>query len=940
MSAINGTRGAAFCRLRSSLQTFLIACLLPLSAVAQDDQTFDPIAAGTLLDELVGGLEAAPEDADVLDEVRSAAVRIAADAGSCSNTWTDEVGRLEERYAPLAEVTGDVAPAVFDQRLEVRELLDTAIARQTACAGIEDDASALIERVTSIQNQLSQRFLSYRGDSVLRALQDFPKRLRNLGKLIGQGGDLQFTDGLDAPKLLLLLFCSGVVAAGFGVYLRQRFLQGYEKATRRDQTPKLRHLFPKPLAEHSPVLLSGLAFLIVFYAGVLNASLDLILVRLSLGILLVGASWVVIDWSTGPLSPAASVKGLIPVHVQPLRNRLRIVALTLVASFIVLGTNWLTIRLIGPDVAGRALMIFLVACSLLYVNLYLGRIPGIKYRFRLLRAAATVGLIIGIAAVLIGYQNFAGYVIHGITRSALALFVLWLFVWLVSTGLKSLRQEETDDPSALRQALGAGGGVSRSAIGFMQLVSDLVLWLSVIVYLIYVWDESGTTLEQLIDLVVRGGTVGTIRLVPAQIIGGILVFAALLIVIGWIKRWIDRRWLQHIVMERGAREALITLFGYVAFIIALLVGLTQAGVDLGGLAIVSGALALGIGFGLQEIANNFVSGLILLFERPIRAGDFVTVGDIEGFVRKISIRATEIETLDNQNVLVPNSELVSGRVTNWVLRDPHGRIRLVVGVAYGSDVEKVRDILQDVACRHPEVITDGRAPAPRALFMGFGDSSLDFELRCRINRIDRRFAVASDLNFQIDAEFRNAGVSIPFPQRDLHIVSYPEAAAAAEEPRTQPPIEEPAVRELQPEPVTRHHSEAITVSAGIDECWATLIDGERLSKWLGGEVDIAAYIGGAYSWAIPDAGEVRGRIDMFIPPQRMRLMQMPREGEEPLPTGPITITFALSEDDGKTRVQVTVAGMPASEEWEEDYNRSQTFWRNALIDLDEMLTRK
>ena len=130
------------------------------------------------------------------------------------------------------------------------------------------------------------------------------------------------------------------------------------------------------------------------------------------------------------------------------------------------------------------------------------------------------------------------------------------------------------------------------------------------------------------------------------------------------------------------------------------------------------------------------------------------------------------------------------------------------------------------------------------------------------------------------------------------------------------------------------------MSAGIDECWATLIDGERLSKWLGGEVDIAAYIGGAYSWAIPDAGEVRGRIDMFIPPQRMRLMQMPREGEEPLPTGPITITFALSEDDGKTRVQVTVAGMPATEEWEEDYNRSQTFWRNALIDLDEMLTRK
>ena len=309
-------------------------------------------------------------------------------------------------------------------------------------------------------------------------------------------------------------------------------------------------------------------------------------------------------------------------------------------------------------------------------------------------------------------------------------------------------------------------------------------------------------------------------------------------------------------------------------------------------------------------------------------------------MRRISIRATEIETLDNQNVLVPNSELVSGRVTNWVLRDPHGRIRLVVGVAYGSDVEKVRDILQEVACRHPEVITDGRAPAPRALFMGFGDSSLDFELRCRINRIDRRFAVGSDLNFEIDAEFRKAGITIPFPQRDLHIVSYPETDATRDSARTPEPGEKQRLRAAPVEPVTRHHTESVTIAASIDDCWATLIDGEKLSAWLGGEVEIAAYIGGTYSWSIPDAGKVRGRIDMFIPPQRMRLMQMPREGEEPLPTGPITITFALSEEDARTTVSVTVSGIPAIEEWEEDYNRSQTFWQNALVDLDELLARK
>ena len=165
-----------------------------------------------------------------------------------------------------------------------------------------------------------------------------------------------------------------------------------------------------------------------------------------------------------------------------------------------------------------------------------------------------------------------------------------------------------------------------------------------------------------------------------------------------------------------------------------------------------------------------------MFERPIKAGDFVTVGETEGFVKRISIRSTEIETLDNQDVLVPNSELISGRVTNWVLHNPYGRLRIKVGVAYGSDIKLVKEILEDAAGNHAEVITDGRAAGPKALFMGFGDSSLDFELRVRILRIPKRFDVTSDINFEIDKRFRESGIEIPFPQRDLHIKSTPEAS--------------------------------------------------------------------------------------------------------------------------------------------------------------------
>ena len=877
--------------------------------------------------------------------MRTRAGQIAGDAAACARRWADESSRLESRLTRLNEAfSSDVPPGYFDQLNDVESEQREAEARQAACAGIEDDASALIAQITELQDRLAEQFLSYRGDSLITALRNFPQRVRAWPAELRSANELSLIDSLTPLRLLWYLVASGIVAAGIGIAIRRRFQNWFAANGGPNSEPKMRYLFPKPLAEYSPSLLSGLAFVVVLAVSIRDPSLDLVVMRIALGVFLFGIGCVMINWATGPLSPSASVKGLIPHHVAPLRFRLRILLFALIASFVVLGTNWLTIRMIGPEVTGRAAMIFLVAGALLYAILYLGRVPGLRRRFRLVRAAAVFGLLIGMFAILLGYQNFAGYVVHGITRSALALSILWIFIWLVSMTFEYLSTEGTSAAASVRRTFGTTRDGSRSGLGFMQLIADLVLWLSLVVYLIYVWDESGTTLDRLNELVVRGGTVGNITLVPAQIIGGILVFAALLVVIGWIKRWIDRRWLQHIVMERGAREALITLFGYVAFVAALLIGLTQAGVDLGGLAIVSGALALGIGFGLQEIANNFVSGLILLFERPIRTGDFVTVGETEGFVRKISIRATEIETLDNQNMLVPNSELVSGRVTNWVLRDPYGRLRVTVGVAYGSDIALVRDILEQVAREHSEVITDGRAPAPRALFMGFGDSSLDFELRCRINRIERRFTVTSDLNFAIDREFREAGISVPFPQRDLHVVSYPDTAGA--------PVDEPEAREEHPEETMRTrtlaHPESVTrqfrldaeIDADIADVWHAITDAETMTKWLNAEVEFAPYIGGAYEMTLQGDRHMQGRIDVFIPPQRMRLVEGPREGEEPLPTGPITTHIVLRDDDDKTALSVAVSGFPDSEDWEPDYNRAQSFWQAALDELADLVARK
>ncbi|MEM7501380.1 MAG: mechanosensitive ion channel domain-containing protein [Pseudomonadota bacterium] len=917
-----------------------LSAITPKPLAAQESGEFDPYVADAEIADLRTRLSSTEASPEFLALSRTRVSQIVTQAEGCAARFAEEQELLEARRERLTTgLTSDAPPALLTQRSEVEQQLEEATTRQVACADVADDGSALIVRIAELQNQLAQQFLSYRGESVIRAARDFPARLRSWPGQLREANNLSLVDGLTPLQLLWYLVGGGILAAGIGVFMRQRFQRWFAAGGGPEAKPQMRYLFPKPLAEYSPSLLSGLAFVLVLFAAIESPSLDLAVIRIALGIFLFGLGCVVIDWATGPLSPSASVKGLIPHHVKPLRLRLRLVLFTLIASFVVLGTNWLQIRMIGPEVTGRAMMIFLVASALLATILYVGKIPGVRRRFRLVRTASVVGLLLGIVAIFLGYHNFAGYVIHGITRSALALSVLWILIWLVSTAFEYLMSETVPAAANVRRAFGTTRAGSRSGLGFMQLIADLVLWLSLVVYLIYVWDEAGTTLDSLNETIVRGITVGDIQLVPAKIIGGILWFAALLIVIGWIKRWIDRRWLQHIIIERGAREALITLFGYVAFVIALLVGLTQAGVDLRGLAIVSGALALGIGFGLQEIANNFVSGLILLFERPIRAGDFVTVGEIEGFVRKIKIRATEIETLDNQNVLVPNSELVSGRVTNWVLHDTHGRLRVTVGVAYGSDIDMVREILEQVAREHPEVITDGRAPAPRALFMGFGDSSLDFELRCRINRIERRFSVTSDINFAVDAAFREAGIPIPFPQRDLHIVSYPEPATAdAAEDAGEETLRARALAQL--ESVTRQHQHDVVLAADIAEVWRVLTDAEALSKWLGAEVTLAPYIGGAFDITTADGQRQHGRIDVFIPPQRMRLVQSPQDGEDPLPSGPITTLIVLRDVDGKTSMNVTVSGFPDSEDWEEDYNRSESRWQNALVELADLVGRK
>jgi small-conductance mechanosensitive channel len=220
--------------------------------------------------------------------------------------------------------------------------------------------------------------------------------------------------------------------------------------------------------------------------------------------------------------------------------------------------------------------------------------------------------------------------------------------------------------------------------------------------------------------------------------------------------------------NRGFQEALAALIQYSLAFLGLFGSLQLWGIDLSSLAILASVLGVGIGFGLQTIVNNFVSGLVILLERPIQVGDFINIDDLVGTVEKIGARSTEIRTLDQISIIVPNADFINSKVINWSHGHPTIRIRLPVGVAYGSDIEQVKTALLEAAKRHPKVLG---YPAPFVLFTEFGDSALHFLLIVSLRDPRSQFIVASELNQLIAHKFEAYQIAIPFPQRDVHLRS-------------------------------------------------------------------------------------------------------------------------------------------------------------------------
>ena len=271
------------------------------------------------------------------------------------------------------------------------------------------------------------------------------------------------------------------------------------------------------------------------------------------------------------------------------------------------------------------------------------------------------------------------------------------------------------------------------------------------------------------DLFYLGGQKITIFLIIEIIVFTLIAWLIVRIIKEWIKRW----FLVRFGFDRGSREAIASVIGYILAIFGFLIVLQKVGIDLSSLTVIAGAIGIGVGFAFKNLASNFISGITLLFEQPIKVGDLVEVGDILGTVEKISIRSTVIRNLTGVFVIVPNFRFMENDVVNWSYQDSRSAIKIPINIAYGSDTVLVTEALLAAARKEPKVLS---YPAPKVLFTGFGDYALEFKLLVWIENPREQFLIISSLNFLIESELRYRSIKIPFPQRDLHIQN-PEALA-------------------------------------------------------------------------------------------------------------------------------------------------------------------
>jgi potassium-dependent mechanosensitive channel len=744
----------------------LLTAVIPCCYSASDTTPFDFDSFQGKIRDITREIKGESASKKEIEKARKQTDDFLQSATECIDTSTVQIGLLDQEILSLGPVADHEPPETVKERGRLTREKQSKQVRISECRLISTLAARLKNELADRDKiRIKSDFLSKTEDFYGEIWVDLPSfnqfKIRFTTYCSNHSGlhDASF------PKIFLLL----LLMAGGGFSGREffRFLQGkvspFLRKEPSQQVPPLKGSLETTAAFAA---LAGGGYLFYICRDSLS---EVYGPWLFLSVVLYGFSMSLFHFHS-----ILRHSGYLPSPGAPPLLRIRLLVALCLLLFFSTRLNLEGFTALNAPFALAQSIIILAVCLTGWSLLWSFDLPVglVRYR-RSARIIISMIFILVLMVELSGYRNFSIFLLVGLFSTYLLSALLRVTLLAVDEIIGGFHLGKYRWQQRVRQSLGISSDEILLSVLWLGFIFKLLAYFTAFFLLLQAWGLSNDQRKEITSYLVNGLHFGGLVIAPARILMGVFVFACCWTFVSWIKLQLEKKWLQRSHASQSVQETLVTATGYAGFALAFVIGLSIAGVSFSNLAVIAGALSVGIGFGLQNIVNNFVSGLIILFERPVKRGDWISVGNTEGYVQKISVRSTLIQTFDRSDVIVPNSELISNQVTNMMLNDRFGRLVVPIGVAYGSDTDQVRTILLDIAKTNPRVVNDGSAPQPQVLFLEFGESSLNFELRCHLSNIDDRFVAKSEINYDIDREFRKHNVSIPFPQRDVYIKETP-----------------------------------------------------------------------------------------------------------------------------------------------------------------------
>ena len=754
---------------------FLLTMLMASGGLAEEAKPADASAAASfdVIKTEIDAVESAIDDKSVsaerLVELRQKTNELAASLRETLQEIEPRAADAAERLKQLGPAPARDAPAEIQDIAEQRKKL---IADSSELDGEVKQARLLIlrvdqlgERVSAKRHTLYARELLARTQSILDpnfwidAVRALPVELRRLDGLIASW---QQSVGENFSDSYLVAAASTLVAILLVIYFVGRWAARFADGSRSVAGPSRAwwalRVFVLLVVRALVTALAALLVLKVF--GLLTDRTELLAQTVVAGIAVAAIGRGVAASIFAPHQPERRLAQLDDPSAMILHG-------FLVSASVALG---LTISLQAVHKAAFAPLVVTVATNALFAAVTVALLTVMVVRLGRLKQQQSVGLIavqwghpfalimasLISAALLAGFVNLAAFLTLRVIVAAVVFGALYLFLDVTKAFFAGSFEQV-----ARREVLAAHLGVTVRGLGLIgALLSGVIrILLVALSFLIIIgpWEISTADLFDTIRNVPFGFKIEDIHLSITALSGAVVVLTGLILITRMARRWLETEFLPRTIIEPSLQQSIATIFGYLGVIAAITLALGNLGIDLQKIALVAGALSVGIGFGLQSIVSNFVSGLILLAERPIRVGDAIVVKGEEGYVRRVRVRATEIETYDRASVIIPNSELITGVVKNWTRANTLGRIIIKVGASYAADPQKVRDLLAGLAKTHVQIV---QSPPPAAFLLGFGESAMEFELRCVVLNVESALSVKSDLHFAIIKAFKDESIEM------------------------------------------------------------------------------------------------------------------------------------------------------------------------------------